>query len=514
MEYHHGLDDLTQIRYPDDLLATSRWPYHIQASSGLMSQQCFSRSPMLAGIGLHSDATDYDFPLADINGRHVQGLNAPPFSSGLLYADRKTSDFALYPLHNTTFPEIRRQCSPLTDGSSSPSQTCDTFSASHTDELYQQYSMEFKHSVGSCVEFSQGCFPHGGHVDFSRRPSDSTFGGGCSISLDQIQNFQDTFDHDHEHVGNEIDAECDSDDECHDIPPIRQLSIMPYLEDEGIGESIKDESIRDSMSDRFDDDEEEEDDPEYNPKSSRRNPRSTRTRPPTTRRPSHTRNLSTTSSSPTKSRISKPTKSRKYMAARLLRPFPCPLAEYGCQSTFTSKNEWKRHVSTQHIKLGFWRCDMCPPTTDQQCITYNDFNRKDLFTQHLRRMHATHPFSLAANPISYADGRGGVSDEALRDHQGRCYITLRCNPLRSGCLFCSKTFQGEGSWEERMEHVGAHLEAERKRGGGSVGCEGWRGDAGLRDWLEDEGLIERGVGGKGEWRVGDGRPRRRDSVFG
>lgn len=512
MEFQHAFDGFPHILYSDDFSATSRWPHHAQASASLMPQPSFNTSPMLAGIGLHSDTFDYDFAVADVNERCVQGLNASPFSSELLYADRKFSDFALYPSYDINFSELDRQCSPLTDESSSPSQTCDTSSASHTDELHHQYSMNFKHSIDNSVEFSQGDLLHGRHADFSRRPSDITFGGGCSISLDKIQNFQDTA---FEHGSSEIDAECDSDHECHGLPPIRQLSIVPCTEDEGIGEFIKDESIRDSMSDRFDDDE-EEDDPEYNPKSGRRNSKSTRTRPITTRRNSHTRKLSTSSS--TKSRITKPNKSKKAISTNLLRPFPCPLAEYGCQSTFTSKNEWKRHVSTQHIKLGFWRCDMCPPTTDQHSITYNDFNRKDLFTQHLRRMHATHPFSLAAGRSAYTDGQTGISDEAIVDHQRRCYITLRSNPPRSGCLFCAKVFEGEGSWEERMEHVGAHFEGERKKGVGSVGSgwEGWKVDVGLRDWLEDEGLIERGVcgEGKGEWRIGDGRPRRRDSVFG
>ncbi|TLD24536.1 hypothetical protein E2P81_ATG11872 [Venturia nashicola] len=341
MEYQHGLENLPQIYYSDDFSATSRWPYHVQASASLMSQSPSNKSPILIGIGLHSDTADYDFSFADLNDRYIQGLNSSPFSSELLYTERKSNDSALYPSYDTSFPELHRQCSPLTDGSSSPSQTCDTYSASHADELHHQYSMDFKHAIGSSVEFSQGYLPHGNNIDFARRPSDIAFGGGCSISLDKIQNFQDTaFEYDHVHASSEIDAECDSDRECHNIPPIRQLSIMPYIEDEDIGESIKDESIRDSMSDRFDD-EEEEDDPEYNPKSGRRNSKPTRTRPTTTRRNSRTRKLSTSSS--TTSRIARPKKTKKSIPTILLRAFPCPLAEYGCQSTFMSKNEWKRH---------------------------------------------------------------------------------------------------------------------------------------------------------------------------
>ena len=75
------------------------------------------------------------------------------------------------------------------------------------------------------------------------------------------------------------------------------------------------------------------------------------------------------------------------LGSTAIRAFPCTFATYGCPSTFTSKNEWKRHVQTQHMRLGFWRCDQCP---DVHCKP-NDFNRKDLFIQHVRRMH---PVSL------------------------------------------------------------------------------------------------------------------------
>jgi hypothetical protein len=84
-----------------------------------------------------------------------------------------------------------------------------------------------------------------------------------------------------------------------------------------------------------------------------------------------------------------------------LRSFPCPLAPYGCTASFGAKNEWKRHAATQHFRLGFWRCDLCPPETKtlnshksnnsnnrKPNPTYNDFNRKDLFIQHVRRMHS------------------------------------------------------------------------------------------------------------------------------
>ena len=186
------------------------------------------------------------------------------------------------------------------------------------------------------------------------------------------------------------------------------------------------------------------------------------------------------------------------------RPFPCPLAAYGCNSTFSSKNEWKRHVNTQHIKLGFWRCDLCPPTTDpndDQTFYYNDFNRKDLFTQHLRRMHA------APKDNSHSRSQKGfpVNEENLPGHQTRCLQSLRTPPQQSICLFCDRTFEGPSSWEERMEHVGRHLEKDRKGSIDMLDIKSWNEDKGLEQYLLDEGLI---VKEQGTWKIGDGKPRR------
>lgn len=235
---------------------------------------------------------------------------------------------------------------------------------------------------------------------------------------------------------------------------------------------------------------------------------------------------------------SSPYPSAKNCAVR--RPFPCPLAGYGCTSDFASKNEWKRHFSTQHLKLGFWRCDMCPPSVDPHDTTtlyHNDFNRKDLFTQHLRRMHFARPGlsptstssntspSLGPSPISLpprqrlsyrSHYRASphttlVTEETLPEVQTRCYIKLRDTPMRSSCLFCDDVFD---SWEERMEHVGRHLEKDKGVAGVKLEPATWNLERDLEAWFEREGLIERVAEGSAEWRIGDGRPRRRNMDLG
>ncbi|KAI4684669.1 uncharacterized protein J4E88_004110 [Alternaria novae-zelandiae] len=185
------------------------------------------------------------------------------------------------------------------------------------------------------------------------------------------------------------------------------------------------------------------------------------------------------------------------------RAFPCPLAGYGCTSNFSSKNEWKRHVSTQHIKLGYWRCDLCTPSIDSndpQTLYHNDFNRKDLFTQHLRRMHAAPKDKSCRTQKDYP-----VCEENLSEHQVRCNLQLRNAPQHSSCLFCERSFHGITSWEERMEHVGRHFEKDYKSRVDMLDPATWHRDQRLERYLLDEGLVAReGTG----WKIGDGKPRR------
>ncbi|RVX69167.1 hypothetical protein B0A52_07143 [Exophiala mesophila] len=173
--------------------------------------------------------------------------------------------------------------------------------------------------------------------------------------------------------------------------------------------------------------------------------------------------------------------------------FPCTFHHYGCASTFANKNEWKRHVSSQHLQLGFFRCDLgaCSPKNAQgHHRGFNDFNRKDLFTQHCRRMHA--PW------VNTRKGEEGASkkdkdtfERELEAIRTRCWIENRDPPSNSSCGFCGQVFANtpdKKSWEDRMEHVGRHLE----RDGFTASQE--EIDTGLKAWAIKEGLIRKNKG--------------------
>ena len=174
----------------------------------------------------------------------------------------------------------------------------------------------------------------------------------------------------------------------------------------------------------------------------------------------------------------------RHVATAHTRLFICIFSIYGCTSTFGSKNEWKRHVATKHLRTAYWRCNLgrCAPINPED--QPKDFNRKDLFMQHIRRMHAP----------SHAKDKKEMN-ASVDDIAKSCYHHVRDPPPQSICGYCYATgkeedFTGANAWEYRMEHIGKHLElpdAENKL------CVI---DKALEDWLVTEGLIvDNGQGG-------------------
>jgi hypothetical protein len=179
--------------------------------------------------------------------------------------------------------------------------------------------------------------------------------------------------------------------------------------------------------------------------------------------------------------------------------FPCVLAPYGCKSCFSSKKNWKRHMSTQHIKLSIYRCVLCPVVEpdDPSQVYHYDFYREDLFTQHLRRMHTAQHSGHRGLP-EYP-----VTEENIAEHQKRCLRIIRTTPIQSACLFCDKLFIGPQSWDDRIEHIGWHFE--KWRGSYPVDVSTWRHDPHLERYLCEEEIIDRDEAG--EWKIGDCRKK-------
>ncbi|UKZ46465.1 hypothetical protein TrVGV298_000668 [Trichoderma virens] len=142
------------------------------------------------------------------------------------------------------------------------------------------------------------------------------------------------------------------------------------------------------------------------------------------------------------------------------RPYICVFHYAGCNARFDAKNEWKRHVSTKHLGLKYWVCTEGKCADERQSAYQRDaglpsygniFNRKDLYTQHIRRMHA----SVIGQ--STTDYRGtDMRSDLIVKHMQEEALRIRCKlPTWMPCPVqtCDKSFTGTTAWDERMEHV-------------------------------------------------------------
>ena len=295
-----------------------------------------------------------------------------------------------------------------------------------------------------------------------------------------------------------------------------------HSSDEGLGASIKDEGSpqnAESINVDIDADAEAEEDPEadgdvivaeaasdteYSPKSSRSRKRraSKVSSPPAVKRGRVTKNIKTKSPFTCKSCSHAPFKDaaslQRHVNSAHTRAFICVFAFGGCTSTFASKNEWKRHVSSQHLNLNAWVCELgaCGKVQASSQKGSNgvvkgaEFNRKDLFTQHLRRMHA--PFSVKRQNKKNAEW-----EERLKELQVSCFRVKRQPPTRLTCPVeeCGVVFEGGNCWDDRMEHVGKHLEKAALSTGPNKMVVEQQDDQLLVDWALREGIIERKLSG-------------------
>lgn len=208
-------------------------------------------------------------------------------------------------------------------------------------------------------------------------------------------------------------------------------------------------------------------------------------------------------SSSTKCKICKtvskdPTSAQKHMNTSHPRTFTCVFNFAGCTHTFASKNEWKRHVTTQHLNFNIWMCNLggCGKahSSDSTLSLRNGgarqanktatFNRKDLFTQHLRRMHSP------AFP-KRQDKRDSEWEDRIKELQNSCMCVLRQPPTALKCPVpnCEILFEGDNCWDERMEHVARHLE--KVAGTQDQLAVQHENDVLLVGWAVEERIIER-----------------------
>ncbi|KAM3508572.1 hypothetical protein MY11210_006680 [Beauveria gryllotalpidicola] len=201
----------------------------------------------------------------------------------------------------------------------------------------------------------------------------------------------------------------------------------------------------------------------------------------------------------------------RHVRSEHVRPLLCIFHYAGCTSRFAFKNEWKRHVISQHLNLQYWVCTEGSCALKQRPIAESFiptvpcqgsiFNRKDLYTQHIRRMHSTLEINAA-----YSDTRGpasGQSRDRIRGLQDKAART-RCSlphfmlcPV-SGCL---AQFSGPNTWDDWMEHVSTHMQRAASGREAAVNCGGSNGWT-LTEWAASEAVGITRQTSAGVWTLG------------
>ncbi|KAM4063922.1 C2H2 type zinc finger domain protein [Hirsutella rhossiliensis] len=131
--------------------------------------------------------------------------------------------------------------------------------------------------------------------------------------------------------------------------------------------------------------------------------------------------------------FSRPCELKKHMK-RHEKPYGCTFKS--CSKRFGSKNDWKRHESSQHFMLEKWDCD--EPNCTKIC------QRRESFKNHLQKDHDMNDAEL------------------IDDKLESCRLGRHCDP-RFWCGFCVRVIQidvnerGGNSWTKRCDHIDNHL---------------------------------------------------------
>lgn len=124
-------------------------------------------------------------------------------------------------------------------------------------------------------------------------------------------------------------------------------------------------------------------------------------------------------------------KGRKHMK-RHDKPYGCTFRD--CTKVFGSKNDWKRHESSQHCQLETWNCNEGGCT--KVC------HRRESLKTHLSKDH------------SMTDG--GLIQERLEN----CRVGRHCM-TKFWCGFCRDQIEvqrsGANWWAKRCDHIDGHL---------------------------------------------------------
>ncbi|EON62072.1 hypothetical protein W97_01291 [Coniosporium apollinis CBS 100218] len=127
---------------------------------------------------------------------------------------------------------------------------------------------------------------------------------------------------------------------------------------------------------------------------------------------------------------------KKHMK-RHTKPYGCTF--HKCKKSFGSKNDWKRHESTQHFQHEAWRC-LEPKVGSQKDQCADHFYEQASFESHLQQNHQFRDKDKLKEFLSKCRmGRNGL-------HQYWCGFHRELHPVKN---------VGIKAWDERFNHIDA-----------------------------------------------------------
>lgn len=143
---------------------------------------------------------------------------------------------------------------------------------------------------------------------------------------------------------------------------------------------------------------------------------------------------------------------RKHMK-RHEKPYGCTFRN--CTKTFGSKNDWKRHESSQHFQLESWKCEEQKPNKQESCDKI--CTRRESFRNHLQKDHMLD------------------NQREIEEKLDRCRIGRHCHKF-FWCGFCEGLLEiddeGVNAWTWRCDHIDDHFFG--RRGLKKVSIDKWK----------------------------------------
>lgn len=122
------------------------------------------------------------------------------------------------------------------------------------------------------------------------------------------------------------------------------------------------------------------------------------------------------------------------------------------------ESEWNQHVMETHVRVPFWRCDLCRPNDKPY-----DFNDPSQIAQHLHTVHG----EIVKQKFEY----------------DRRYLRSTTRSLPQSCGFCNENLADCLTWDKALNHIATHIKYALSMRYPEQVLRDWQTDGSLYAWV-------------------------------